>query len=388
MVLTGFPLEEISSDFERQRAGLSGAEAIRPEYFLTGFDESREYLDSGMCDWLTLSICLTFLPPEDIFKIRSLSHRLFKISPDGEVIWETYPWEQVSSDSHQLSIRITNKLSIQGSPARLGLANNVFGSSDVRYCARKMLAFVQQSLGLQSLPPLECWSCTRIDYTRNFLMQSAAEARQALAYLKLAPERRQKHSSESNGFYIGKGSALHKGKIYLKGVDAHRNHSAGKACYTAEQLLKSEKLLRAEYTLGRLGILRLKEREATSWFDLTGDDLKRMHTEFFHEYFSEVEVIDMGNLLEKLMAVAPTEGRARAAYDCYNRIRQVGFHQAKQTYPLRTWSRHVRYLKESGLSLSDLESGHAHVVPIRRRPIYFQDAVRHWDDIPLIAAAR
>lgn len=364
-------------------------EGIQPhprDQFLPFFDEHREYLDSIMCDWLTIHTCSTNLPESVIRKLQASSSRICKISPEGVIDSEWYSWDSVRSDTHQVCFRVGSDFWIQGSPARLGLPNNAFGSSDLRYCATKMIDFVRDQLQLDFLPSLERWKCTRVDITRNYLMQSEAEARQALEYLKQSPPRRQKHSFETNGFYIGKGSALHKGKIYLKGEDAHRNMRLGRAWYTPEQLLKSEKLLRAEYTLARLGIRRLFESESKQWFDLTSDDLKRMHTEFFHEYFSNVEVTDMNNLLERLEAVALTERRARSAYDCYSRIRMYGYNQAKVTYPYSTFQRHIGFLKQAGLTQADLQP--INVIPLRKRAILLSDPVRHWDDIPLIALAR
>ena len=188
---------------------------IHPTGVLTGFlfladfsvfDEVKEYKRAGMIDWLTLKICLSLLPIHLVDKLRSMAARLCKISADGEVDWETYCWDSVRSDTHQVCIRVGSDFYIQGSPARVGLPNNAFGSLDIRYCAEKMIGFAAQYLGIDGLPPLELWSCSRIDVTRNYVMQSGAEARQALAYLKQCPESKQKHSYESNGFYIGKGS--------------------------------------------------------------------------------------------------------------------------------------------------------------------------------------
>ena len=180
------------------------------------FDEVKEYKRAGMIDWLTLKICLSLLPIHLVDKLRSMTARLCKISADGEVDWETYCWDSVRSDTHQVCIRVGSDFYIQGSPARVGLPNNAFGSLDIRYCAEKMIGFAAQYLGIDGLPPLELWSCSRIDVTRNYVMQSGAEARQALAYLKQCPESKQKHSYESNGFYIGKGSTASRQGLFKR----------------------------------------------------------------------------------------------------------------------------------------------------------------------------
>jgi II/X family phage/plasmid replication protein len=344
-------------------------------------DPGVEFAYSGMIDWLTLRIDLSHLTIETIETIRAMASTLCKISPDGVVEWQSYCWESVKSDTHQVCVRVGSDLWIQGSPARVGLPNNMFGALDIRYCAHKMIAFASSHLGLGHLPPYKQWSCTRIDVTRNNLMHSDAEARQALSHLKQSPEGRQKHTFESNGFYIGKGSSLHSGKIYLKGQDARRNQKLQRALYTSAQLSKADKILRSEYMIRRHLIRRLKEEGGIDWFNLSPATLLQMHTDYFREYFSEIEVVDMSDILEKLLAVADTEGQAKSAYDCYIRIRTIGYEQAKVAYPKTTWYRHIKHLKNAGLTRADLNP--SHVVPLRKRRIDVGQAVRHWDEISL-----
>lgn len=210
-------------------------------------------------------------------------------------------------------------------------------------------------------------------------MQSEAEARQALAYLKQSPECRQKHSFESAGFYIGKGSTLQRGKIYLKGQDAKRCKRAGRAEYTEEQLVKSQRLLRAEHTLARHFIRRLRERHNIHWYQLTPDYLLQLHDAYSSDYFSDIEVTDMSTVLEKLLQVAPTEGQARAAYDCYVRIRMTGYEQAKTTFTKPSWYRHLSHLNSAGFKRADLQM--INVIPLQKRAIQVSEPVRHWDEI-------
>lgn len=345
-------------------------------------NQSIEYAHAGMIDWLTLKIDLVHLSIDTIKSIQSMSSTICRINPDGVIEWEAYCWDSIKSDTHQVCVRIgASELWIQGSPARVGLPNNMFGSLDIRYCANKMIDFASSHLGLGHLPQHMEWLCTRIDVTRNYLMQSPAEARQALSYLKQSPESRQKHSTESNGFYIGKGSTLHAGKIYLKGQDARRNNKQGRALYSESQLRKADKILRSEYMIRRHRIRRLKEEGGIDWFRLTPESLLQMHTDYFREYFSEIEVVDMSNILERLLAIAPTEGQAHAAYDCYIRIRTVGYEQAKTTYTKTSWYRHIGHLKNIGLNRADLNP--SNVVPLRKRRIDVGQAVRNWDEIGL-----
>lgn len=367
---------------------------------LTEIDESIEYEHSAMIDWLSLRIDLMHLPEPVVRKLQSLNSRLFKVSAStGHVEWESFAWESVASDTHQICFRVGSDFYIQGSPARLGLPNNAFGSLCIQYCAKKMISFASSFLGLTELfeeirsgsidaenqptiagfPPLSFWSCTRIDITRNYLMQSEAEARQALAYLKQSPEGKQRHSYETNGFYIGKRSTLHKGKIYLKGQDAKRNQKSGRAHYTEEQLEKSQLLLRTEYTMARGIIRRFRENHSINWYQLNPDYLLSLHDSYFKDYFSQIEVTDMGTVLEKLLDVAPTEGQGRAAYDCYTRIRLFGYEQAKTSFTKPSWYRHLKLLKLAGFNRSDLQP--TNVIPLQKRAIHIACPVRHWDDI-------
>jgi II/X family phage/plasmid replication protein len=339
-----------------------------------------------MCDWLTLKIDISLLPETTIRHLQLMCSKLFKINAlTGDLEWETYCYESVKSDTHQICFRVGSDFSIQGSPARIGNPNNAFGALDIVYCANKMILFAADQLNLDSLPDARFWRCTRIDIAANFVMQSGAEARQALAYLKQSPESRQKHSFESNGLYIGKRSSLNRGKIYLKGQDAKRNQKSGRAIYTEQQLRQSEKLLRAELTLASHYFKRLKNDKDIFWYQLKTQDLITLHTAYFKDYFSQIEVTDMSNILERLLENSPTEGQARSAYDCYTRIRIIGYEQAKASYTNRTWYRHVSNLKAAGFTRADLVQ--INVIPLKKRAICVGQPARHWDDIDLLPKA-
>ena len=87
----------------------------------------------------------------------------------------------------------------------------------------------------------------------------------------------------------------------------------------------------------------------------------------------------MSTILEKLTTVSPTEGQARAAYDCYVRIRMVGYEQARVTFTKPSWYRHIKHLKAIGLTRADLQP--INVIPLRKRAIELSQPIRHWDDI-------
>lgn len=343
------------------------------------FDLGSEYRHKGMIDWLSLRLDVSLLPDALRSRLDCQAGRIVKISFDGELEWETSVWESIRSDTHQVSCRLGSYFELKGSPARVGLPNNVFGSLDVVYCADKMIAFVVERFGFKrsDLPSLSDWGCTRIDVTRNLFMQSEAEARQALLAMKQMPSGRQKVSYEENGVYVGKRSSHQTAKVYHKGQDAIRMQRQKKVFYTEEELALSQYLLRFELSLKSSSLRKLSK--FIHWSQFTPQFLLDAHDHFFTPYISTVEVTDMGTLLNKLLSVAPTEGQAKAAYDFYLKIRQIGYEQAKASSTKRTFYRNRKHLMAAGLSLADLTK--SNVLPLRTRPIVLGDAVCSWDDI-------
>src|SRR5690606_2278877 len=113
-----------------------------------------------------------------------------------------------------------------------------------------------------------------------------------------------------------------------------------------------------------------------NWYELSPERLLQLHDDFFDEYFSEIEVTDMSTVYEQLLQIAPTEGQARAAYDCYVRIRMTGYEQAKTTYTKPSWHRHIANLKAAGFKRADLQM--INVIPLQKRAIQLSQPVRHW----------
>lgn len=355
------------------------------------FDLTKEYAHPGMIDWLSPWLDVSLVPEPLRLLLEKESGKIMKFSSDGVVEWERCAWESIRSDSHQISCRIGSRLEIQGSPARVGLRNNAFGSLDIRYCADKMISFVLSRFGFprETLPPLLEWGCTRIDITRNLCMASREEPVQALEALKYLPSGRQKISFEPDGLYIGKRSSHQTAKVYLKGQDAKRLQKSEKAFYTEEELLLSEYLLRFELMLRSRRIKDLSKLFKRHWSEFTPEFLLARHDEFFSKYLSDAEIVDMNTLLEKLIEVATTSGRteaaARQAYGFYLLVRQNGLANAKASTTKTTFYRHKKLLEDAGVAASDLVQ--SNVVPIRRKPILLCDAVCSWDDVKRRVAA-
>ncbi|MEH6628290.1 MAG: phage/plasmid replication protein, II/X family [Motiliproteus sp.] len=354
----------------------------------------RSFTDkNGLIDWLSLRLDMQHLTRATVDKLRSGRGKIMKISPNGDVEWETFARENIRSDSHQITINVGSHFEIQGSPARLGQSHNVFGSLDIKDCARAMIDFAAQSLGLNLAPSLflprrlPLWRCTRIDVTRNYAMPSIDEVLQALQYLKHVGSARQKASSHDTTVSWGQGSGLHSGKAYAKGPQALKQQKKGTSFYTDSELELAQRLLRLEYMMRGTQIDRIFDQSGMRWYDYSPEYLLSLHDHYFSPFISDIEVTDMGDILELLIEVSKndenvTEGRARAAYDCYTRIRMMGPVMAKASYrSSNTWFKHKTTLRKAGLSEADLQA--TNVIPLKKRQIVLSEAIGSWDDIRL-----
>ncbi len=87
----------------------------------------------------------------------------------------------------------------------------------------------------------------------------------------------------------------------------------------------------------------------------------------------------MGTLLVQLEKVTPTKGRALAAHRTWALIKAIGYEQAKESMPQRTWYLHVAYLRQAGISQADLMTGN--VIPFRRDTISLGAPVESWEEL-------
>ena len=347
----------------------------------------------GMIDWLTLMIDASLLAEDSRNKCLQNVDRVQRINPaTGEVRWETVCRESIRSDSHHVTVQFGSTLTIQGSPARIHSSNNVFGSLDIQECALDMIHFVAVHFQIFIPKNLNLWRCSKIDVTQNFDLGSLEQVKQAIDGYKLVKVGRQRVSTEDTTAMWGKGSSLHMGKIYAKGVHARKMASQNSAHYSDIELKKADKLLRMEYSIRRLMIRRIRETTGLEWYQFTPEFLLELHRDYFSKFISDVEVVDMDNVLNLLLenvgkgeGMIPTEGQARAAYDCFIRCRMNGIKVAKETYTKRSWHRHIHNLRTVGLGEADMQP--INVVPLRRRQIVLDKPVSCWDDIQLVARA-
>lgn len=346
----------------------------------------------GMIDWLTLIIDMSLLPECAREFCRSNVDRIQRISPDGEIRWETNCRESIRSDSHQVTVSFGSTLQICGSPARVVDCNNVFGSLDIQECALSMIRYASAHCQIILPQRLSLWRCSKIDVTQNFDMGSLEAVQQAIDYFKPLKIGRQKTSTEDTTVMWGKGSSLHMGKIYAKGPHSRKLQSKKSAFFTNDQLAKTDRLLRIEYSIRRLMIKRIYENSDMQWFQYTPEFLLQLHTDYFGKFISTIEVVDMDNIRALLLdnvgkeaGQIPTVGQAQAAYQCFTVCKAIGFRQAKASFTQQSWSRHLKNLGTIGLVAADLQQ--QNVVPLRRRSVELNQPVSCWDDINLAKRA-
>lgn len=338
-----------------------------------------------MIDWLTLRLPLMteegdlLLPEVVINHLRSLHGRIMAINPDGSIDWESARWESVRSDSHQLAVRVTDSLHIQGSPARAMHENNVFGSDDIQACHRAMVKFVCRHLNvLLPLDPAR-WICTRIDITHNYDLGREDLVKQALLTLKQSEGGHYQTSTTAETIYWNKGSRLRKGKAYAKGVHLAKQVKKGQSFATDQQIEACRRLLRLELTLGNQF---LRERLPIAWHELTPELLMQLHHEYFSPLLGNLQVKDMNekNLYELVLNSAPTPRQGAAAWRTYQAMKQSGYRACQETMSHNTFYRHKRILLKAGIPLSQLQS--ATVIPlVRHRTITIGNPVTSWDQL-------
>lgn len=329
-----------------------------------------------MIDWLTLRLDLTHLTDATRDMLKGRHDTIIRLSPDGELKWQISARESIRSDSHQITVRACSVIEIAGSPARLGSSNNVFGNGDPSTCAQAMITYVQKMLNVDLPHDLTIWKCTRIDVALNFDLGSNANVRQALNTLRHTDGGRYQVRTCSESVYWSPGSQLRSGKAYDKGAHAIYQTKKGQAEFTEHELKAVQHLFRLEL---KLGSQYWREAAAKPWHQHTEHDLEKLHYDYFGQFISELQVIEMENLLQKLIEISPTPGQARAAHNTWLLIRETGLENIRQSIPKATWHRHKKLLFAAGLGWADFHS--RNVVQLRRKPITLQQPVRSWLDI-------
>lgn len=328
----------------------------------------------------------SFSPPDQAI-LRAWGDRLCRYcAQTGEVRWESFAWESVRSDSHQLAVKVgSSEIWIQGSPARaMGDGCAVFGEQgralDLIACVSAMAAHVGAVLGVSMPKHPAAWRVTRIDVTGNLVLGSVTEVKQALTYLRDCEGGRYRVSQvQGDTVYWSQRSRLKAGKAYAKGPQLRKQMQRpgydGRK-YSPEELEAADRLLRLEL---RLGAQFWRERSGVSWWAADADYLVGIWEEYFGRMLGEVEVFDVEELKERVLKTAPTEGQGRSAYGTWLMIDSQGWERARSAHSSRTWYRNLKILRESGLGDADLAAGQ--VVPLRRPKLLECRLVNSWDEL-------
>ncbi|MBK1718521.1 phage/plasmid replication protein, II/X family [Thiocystis violacea] len=302
----------------------------------------------------------------------------------GEVEWSQPCRESVRSDTHQITLQVSpSRVKVSGSPARaMGLPNNVFGSDDLIECGRAHIDFARRVLSDLALPGLPAWKIARVDKTYNYAFGSAAEVRQALAYLGQFDGGRYKADTRhGDTAYWSPGSNLRSSKAYLKGLHLLYQIRKGQASAEPWQVELANRLLRLELQLGSAWWNRRRKEPGFRQWSV---DLYAEYQGYWSGLIGSVEVCEMSDL-ELFKKVAKTEGQALSAYRTWCLIKQIGHRAAMESMPRRTWYNHKKILNDAGLGWGDIATGQ--IVPFRRRALVMEQPVTSWEELKRLAAA-
>ena len=327
-----------------------------------------------LIDWITARLNYTNFPDQVWSDLRLMNDRVMRFCPrTGAVKWETNAWDSVRSDSHSLAIRVGgDALWVQGSPARVcGSGDAVFGEGpsaalDLKGCLAEMIKFASGQLGVFIPPNPERWIVTRVDITQNIMLDSLAEVHQALGYLRSCEGGRYKVTAQSGDtVYWSNKSKLRKGKAYAKGPHIQymlKNRKYSGRDYSPLEQKLANKLLRLEETIACQYFER-KAKDGIKWHQLTPQILIAEWQSYFNRMIGTAEMTKDTDIRTLLEQTAPTPGQGRAAHACLLLIQHAGWQKARQTYPDRTWYRHMKIFHAAGLGDMDISSGN--VVPLR-----------------------
>lgn len=345
-----------------------------------------------MIDWVTAHCPLDEFLEEEQRRMVLMTDRIMRYNPmTGDMVYETAAWDSVRSDSHSIVVRVTHtELWFQGSPARcIGDGDAVFSSGpsaaeDLVGCVARMAAFVGCQLCLSRVPIPGSWDVTRVDVTRNFLLDSRAEVRQMLIYLRNAEGGRLRVTNQAgDSVYWNATSRYIKGKAYAKGpqlVAMQKKRDYHGREYTAEEITLADRILRLELTL----FCRQwkKNWQLEDWTKITPTRLDEAWQDYFGRFIGQT-IMNDEELRQRIQSVSPTLGQAKAAYTAWYLIKSMGYEMARESMSQSTWYRNLRNLKLAGLKVTDL--GNGKVIPFRVQKVVSGHQVASWAELRRVA---
>lgn len=327
--------------------------------------------------------------------LENYGDRILRINPlTGDVRWAVSAWDSIRSDSHQISIRSTgSSFYIQGSPARvMGSGDTVFGSGEdgrsIRVCAQSMLDYVARKLSLFGIPSLDFWSCSRIDITCNYDLGSLPDVRIALRELRDIEGGRYRVSQVAGDtVYWSHSSKRRSGKAYAKGPHLRylMDQKTYSGCsYSDLDFRLADRLLRCELKLGSAYFHDLR-KQRVNCFDLDWQYWFDEHSSYFGRMVGTVEVLDMSNVVARLMQLPDPNGRhefmpesmAKAIFRTLCTVQANGWQATREMMPKSTFMRHQQQLRKIGLGDGDISKGN--VISLRRHVI--MRPVFSWSDL-------
>nr|WP_172200830.1 phage/plasmid replication protein, II/X family [Saccharibacillus qingshengii] len=263
-------------------------------------------------------------------------------------------------------------IEVEASVHKLLLGHNIYGGTeDFVLCCRYLLQTIEQGLGI-TLPGgyygdyERHWQVKRIDFSYVFHMEAGMEAIEQFFYLMRNAYygRRNAETYGLNGLRFNASTTVlkfyHKGPEFRK-HDMSRLVRAGvfSQSHAFELLQLATDLLRVE--------VEIKPRKMRYDFDKThhGTDpwIKDITPEYLRSvYETEVSrvmkegkkagdvVRDALDVEDRLRAMYPS-GRAGVLFNAYVRMAQFGIQKYKSAVPKRTFYRHMKELKEAGVSV-------------------------------------
>jgi II/X family phage/plasmid replication protein len=243
-----------------------------------------------------------------------------------------------------------------------------------------MVYFLLGQVRVEHRPDLAAWDVTRVDITRNLMLDSLAEVRQSLAYLRNAEGGRYRvNQPDGDTVYWNKNSRYKKAKAYAKGpqlIFQQKKPEYHGRRYTELEVIQASKLIRLELTIFKR--YWTKTLGLSGWQQLTPTVLQDEWREYFGQLLGHT-IMNDEELRKRVEAVAPTAGQAKAAYNCWYLIKSMGWEMARENHTKSTWYRNLGILKSAGLKVTDL--GNGKIIPFRVQKLVLGREVSSWSDL-------
>ena len=328
-----------------------------------------------MVDWITLFLGSDNISEELHKKLYGMCDKTYRCEPDGTVKHMSLELKSLRSDFQGMAFHYSNNgLRISGSPASCVHRNNAFGTGDLIQSFNHLRQYLERAIGLPVPASPYLWSCSRIDYNLMFDLGNQTAVLSSLDYLKNSKTRGDNVERRNTTVYWNKGSSYLSYKAYSKFQHAVARNNISHF-YTEDELQKLQGLLRLEMQIGRKFI----QKHNLRWYEMTESNLIQLHKNHFDKVIGNVSIPSQNELLDKLKEICPSENQALAAFNTWCNIRNVGLTTIKNSMSKASYYRHIKFLKEAGLSLADLNSGQ--ILPFRQKLIVLGEPVKNFKDV-------